>query len=157
MRHAVTYNWGLNAGTDAELLAYNRDVFCSRALREGSYLASKGKVAVPYGNWGYYYSDIVAEGWRTFEDYARYTTNYAGLRNRLALLLEVYSYDDFPVRVDTQYECIYGALQVVAKDKDEIKAMDRSRRRPLRGPRHRGHQSRKGLRGPQLRNDHHAL
>ena len=24
MRHAVTYNWGLNAGTDAELLAYNR-------------------------------------------------------------------------------------------------------------------------------------
>lgn len=123
MRHAVTYNWGLNAGTDAELLAYNRDVFCSRALREGSYLASKGKVAVPYGNWGYYYSDIVAEGWRTFEDYARYTTNYAGLRNRLALLLEVYSYDDFPVRVDTQYECIYGALQVVVKDKDEIKAM----------------------------------
>ena len=123
MRHAVTYNWGLNAGTDAELLAYNRDVFCARALREGSYLASKGKVAVPYGNWGYYYSGIVEEGWRTFEDYARYTTNYAGLRNRLALLLEVYSYDEFSVRVDTQYECIYGALQVVAQDKDEIKAM----------------------------------
>lgn len=123
MRHAVTYNWGLNAGTDAELLAYNRDVFCSRALREGSYLASKGKVAVPYGNWGFYYSGIVEEGWRTFEDYARYTTNYAGLRNRLALLLEVYSYDEFSVRVDTQYECVYGALQVVAQDKDEIKAM----------------------------------
>ena len=44
MRHAITYNWGLNAGTDPELLAYNRDVFCSRALREGSYLAAKGKV-----------------------------------------------------------------------------------------------------------------
>ncbi|MGM9662459.1 MAG: S-layer homology domain-containing protein [Oscillospiraceae bacterium] len=122
MRHAITYNWGLNAGTDPELLAYNRDVFCERALREGSYLASKGKVAVPYGNWGYYYSGIVADGWRTFEDYARYTTNYAGLRNRLALLLEVYSYDEFSVRVDTQYECIYGALQTVAKDKEEIKA-----------------------------------
>lgn len=123
MRHAVTYNWGLNAGTDPELLEYNRDVFCSRALRDGSYLASKDKVAVPYGNWGYYYSGIVEEGWRTFEDYARYTTNYAGLRNRLALLLEVYSYDEFSVRVDTQYECIYGALQVVAEDKDEIKEM----------------------------------
>lgn len=123
MRHAVTYNWGLNAGTDQELLEYNRDVFCSRALRDGSYLASKGKVAVPYGNWGYYYSGIVDEGWRTFEDYARYTTNYAGLRNRLALLLEVYSYDDFETRVETQYECIYGALQVVAEDKEEIKEM----------------------------------
>lgn len=123
MRHAVTYNWGLNAGTDQELLEYNRDVFCSRALRDGSYLASKGKVAVPYGNWGYYYSGIVDEGWRTFEDYARYTTNYAGLRNRLALLLEVYSYDDFETRVETQYECIYGALQVVAEDKEGIKEM----------------------------------
>ena len=123
MRHAVTYNWGLNAGTDPELLEYNRDVFCSRALRKGSYLESKDKVAVPYGNWGYYYSGIVDEGWRTFEDYARYTTNYAGLRNRLALLLEVYSYDKFPVRVETQYECIYGALKGVAKDKDEIKEM----------------------------------
>ena len=123
MRHAVTYNWGRNAGTDPELLEYNRDVFCSRALRKGSYLESKDKVAVPYGNWGYYYSGIVDEGWRTFEDYARYTTNYAGLRNRLALLLEVYSYDKFPVRVETQYECIYGALKVVAKDKDEIKEM----------------------------------
>ena len=123
MRHAVTYNWGLNAGTDPELLEYNRDVFCSRALRKGSYLESKDKVAVPYGNWGYYYSGLVDEGWRTFEDYARYTTNNAGLRNRLALLLEVYSYDKFPVRVETQYECIYGALKVVAKDKDEIKEM----------------------------------
>ena len=121
MRHAITYNWCLNAGTDPELLAYNRDVFCERALREGSYLASKGKVAVPYGNWGDYYSGIVAEGWRTFEDYARYTTNYAGLRNRLALLLEVYSYDEFSVRVDTAYECVLGSLQVVAKDKAEIK------------------------------------
>jgi|GEM_PF-281471 len=122
MRHAITYNWGLNAGTDPTLLAYNRDVFCEKALRAGSYLESQGKIAIPYGNWGYYYSDIVAEGWRTFEDYARYTTNYAGLRNRLALLLEVYSYDEFSVRVDTQYACIYGALQVAAQDKEEIKA-----------------------------------
>ncbi len=123
MRHAVSYNWGLNAGTDQELLEYNRDVFCSKAMREGSYLESKGKSAVPYGNWGFYYSGIVEEGWRTFEDYARYTTNYAGVRNRLALLLEVYSYDDFPVRVDTQYECIYGSLQVIAEDKAEIKEL----------------------------------
>lgn len=123
MRHPVSYNWGLNAGTDPELLAYNRDVFCTRAMRAGSYLESQGKIAVPYGNWGFYYSGIVEEGWRTFEDYARYTTNYAGVRNRLALLLEVYSYDDFPTRVETQYDCIYSALQVVAKDKDEIKAL----------------------------------
>lgn len=123
MRHAISYNWGLNAGTDPEMLEYNRDVFCRKVMREGSYLHSKGKLGVPYGNWGFYYSGLVEEGWRTFEDYARYTTNYAGLRNRLALLLECYSYDEYSDRVDTQYSVIYGALQVIAEDKEEIKAL----------------------------------
>ncbi len=125
MRHAVSYNWGLHPNTDADLMEYNRGRFSEIAIGSQSYLASKGKVAVPYGNFGLNYSGIVAEGWVTFEDYPRYTTNYAGLRNRLAMLLECYSYDPFPVRVDTQYECIYGALLAVQKDKDTIAGLIR--------------------------------
>jgi hypothetical protein len=124
MRHAVTYNWGLHPNTDPDIMAYNRDEFSRKAIGSDSYLFKQlGSKAVPYGNWGQNYSDIVAEGWWTFEDYPRYTTNYAGLRNRLALLLEVYSYDDFKTRVDTQYACIYGALQTVAEDKVKIKGL----------------------------------
>jgi hypothetical protein len=124
MRHAVTYNWGLHPNTDPDIMAYNRDEFSRKAIGSDSYLfKTLGSKAVPYGNWGKNYSDIVAEGWWTFEDYPRYTTNYAGLRNRLALLLEVYSYDDFKTRVDTQYACVYGALQTVAADKVKIKSL----------------------------------
>lgn len=120
MRHAVSYNWGLHPNTDAAVMDYNRGRFSEIAIGGQSYLRSKGKVAVPYGNFGMNYSGVVSQGWVTFEDYPRYTTNYAGLRNRLAMLLEVYSYDPFPVRVDTQYECIYGALLAIQKDKDTI-------------------------------------
>lgn len=123
MRHPITYNWGLHPNTDADLMAYNRGRFSDIALGSQSYLRSKGKVAVPYGNFGLNYSGVVSEGWITFEDYPRYTTNYAGLRNRLAMLLEVYSYDPFPVRVDTQYECIYGTLLAIQKDKDTIASL----------------------------------
>lgn len=123
MRHAITYNWGLHPNTDAELMAYNRDEFSELALGSKSYLRTKGKIAVPYGNFGQNYSGLVSEGWRTFEDYPRYTTNYAGLRNRLAILLEVYSYDPYKTRVDTQYECIYGILLAVQQEKDHIKKL----------------------------------
>lgn len=123
MRHAITYNWGLHPNTDSELMAYNRDEFCQLALGSESPLGQNGKVAIPYGNFGVYYSGIVADGWQTFEDYPRYTTNYAGLRNRLALLLEVYSYDPFDVRVETQYDCILGALKAVQTDKVKIKQL----------------------------------
>ena len=124
MRHAVTYNWGLHPNTDPDIMAYNRDEFSRKAIGSESYLHKKlGHNSIPYGNFGRNYSGLVSEGWWTFEDYPRYTTNYAGLRNRLAMLLEVYSYDDFKTRVDTQYACIYGILQTVAQDKDKIKAL----------------------------------
>lgn len=123
MRHAITYNWGLHPNTDPDIMEYNRDDFSDLALGSKSYLRTKGKIAVPYGNFGANYSGIVADGWRTFEDYPRYTTNYAGLRNRLAILLEVYSYDPYDVRVDTQYECIYGIFLAVQQEKDKIKQL----------------------------------
>lgn len=139
MRHAVTYNWGLHPNTDPDLMAYNRDEFSRKAIGKDSYLyKTYGAVSIPYGNFGQNYSGLVDEGWWTFEDYPRYTTNYAGLRNRLAMLLEVYSYDDFKTRVDTQYACIYGIMQTVAQDKAKIKALikqadDRSLARATRG------------------------
>lgn len=124
MRHAVTYNWGLHPNTDPDIMDYNRGEFSRKAIGPDSYLYKKlGHKSIPYGNFGKNYSGKVSEGWWTFEDYPRYTTNYAGLRNRLAMLLEVYSYDDFKTRVDTQYACIYGILQTVAQDKDKIKAL----------------------------------
>lgn len=121
MQHAISYNWGLHPNTDSDIMEYNRDVFCKNAVGENSYLfKEQGKTTVPYGNFA---RNNVTSGWTTFEDYPRYTTNYAGLRNRLALLLEVYSHDPYTVRVDTQYACIYGSLLAIQEDKIHIKEL----------------------------------
>ena len=117
MRHPVTYNWGLHPNTDPALLEYNRERFSELSVGPESYLhLVQGKpAAVPYGNFS-----GTSGRWNTFDAVPRYTTNYAGLRNRLAMLLEVYSHDPYTVRVDTQYACIYGILQTVQAEKDII-------------------------------------
>ncbi|MCL1975720.1 MAG: hypothetical protein FWG61_06135 [Firmicutes bacterium] len=124
MRHSVTFNWGLHPNTDPAIMAYNMSDFADKAVGKDSYLYNvQEKTTQPYGNFSG--GSLVAgtTRWNSFEDYPRYTTNYAGLRNRLALLTEVYSHDPFTVRVDTQYACAYGVLLAIAEDKVKIKKL----------------------------------
>jgi predicted acyl esterase len=124
MRHSVTYNWGLHPNTDAAIMEYNMNEFSDKAVGKDSYLYNvQGKTTQPYGNFSGGSLEAGTTRWNSFEDYPRYTTNYAGLRNRLALLTEVYSHDPYTVRVDTQYACAYGVLQTVAEDKVKIKQL----------------------------------
>ena len=56
--------------------------------------------------------------WRTFDHRPRFGNNYAGLRNRIAILSEAYSYLDFKGRVDVTedfVEEIYKSVQANAK------------------------------------------
>jgi hypothetical protein len=56
--------------------------------------------------------------WRTFDHRPRFGNNYTGLRNRIAILSEAYSYLDFKGRVDvTEHfvEEIYRSVQANAK------------------------------------------
>lgn len=56
--------------------------------------------------------------WRTFDHRPRFGNNYAGLRNRIAILSEAYSYLDFKGRIDvTEHfvEEIYRSVQANAK------------------------------------------
>jgi Zinc carboxypeptidase len=56
--------------------------------------------------------------WRTFDHRPRFGNNYAGLRNRIAILSEAYSYLDFKGRIDVTedfVEEIYKSVQANAK------------------------------------------
>jgi hypothetical protein len=56
--------------------------------------------------------------WRTFDHRPRFGNNYAGLRNRIAILSEAYSYLDFKGRIDVTenfVEEIYRSVQANAK------------------------------------------
>ena len=135
-RHATSWNWGLHPDTDPAIMEYNRTDFYDKALGKDSYMWKvQGKSVSPYsasvttsgthGDSGLVAGPLQSGNaqWRSFEDYPRYTTNYIGLRNRIAVLTEVYSHDPYPVRVCTQYATAMGTLQATQIDKAKIRQL----------------------------------
>jgi hypothetical protein len=105
----LTYSPILNPNADARLIAFQRE----RMLP-----AIQAAVLKKSGFRTYYYGNFSPEGgggresarldpanpgnatWRTFDHRPRFGNNYAGLRNRIAILSEAYSYLDFKGRID---------------------------------------------------------
>lgn len=75
-------------------------------------------------------------GWYTFDHRPRFNNNYVGLRNRIALLSEAYSYASFEERVATTLVFVEGILDLAAAHGDRVRqvtgAADRA---PLAGGR----------------------
>ncbi|MCB9886873.1 MAG: M14 family metallopeptidase [Planctomycetes bacterium] len=59
-------------------------------------------------------------GWYTYDHRARYGVNYFGLRNRIAVLSEAYSYCDFATRIAATRAFVLTTLQSLAARKDEV-------------------------------------
>jgi len=97
-RHAyrLTYAPPLHPNTDAEIVELARVQLLPQVTR-----ALKAKYDWDY----YYYGNLpwrgmdVEHGWYTFSHQPRYLTNYVGLRNRIGLLSEAYSYATFEERI----------------------------------------------------------
>jgi len=68
---------------------------------------------------------IPASGWvfSTYEPYARYGTNWYGLRNRISILSEAFSHDPFARRVASTYDFVSEILSYVAEHKTEVMAL----------------------------------
>jgi dipeptidyl-peptidase-4 len=115
----VTYSWPLNPNGDLDILRYQRDQMLpavQKALGE-----KYGTLAIPYGDpadW----RDL-EKGWATFSHHPRYVTNYIGLRNRLSILDENYTYADFKTRVLGCYNLLQAVLDYCQAHKDEIRAL----------------------------------
>ncbi len=62
----------------------------------------------------------VRDGWMTYTHHPRFGSNYRGLASRLDLLLECYSYLDYPDRVRTTYATLLEAFRHVASHRDDI-------------------------------------
>lgn len=61
-------------------------------------------------------------GWYTYDHRARYGINYYGLRNRLAILSEAYSYADFPTRIAATRAFVLELLHGLAAHETELLA-----------------------------------
>jgi len=115
-REPITYAPAYNPSGDPEVLAYNTDVLVRAAddrLKEVF-----GYESIPYGN--FTDRNDPTKGWTTFSHHPRYTTNYVGLRNRLAILIETYAYAEFSTRVLSNYGYLEAILYHCAGDKETI-------------------------------------
>ena len=119
----LTYSPPLNPNADARLIALTRE----RLLP-----AIQGAVLKKHSFRTYYYGNFSSESgiaretahvdpanpgdtvWRTFDHRPRFGNNYVGLRNRVAILSEAYSYLDFRGRVRVTEVFVEEALRAVA-------------------------------------------
>jgi hypothetical protein len=95
-RHAyyLTYAPPLHPNTAAPITA----------LLRGDWLPQVTRAIKQKYDWDYYYYGNVqgqdsARGWYTFDHRPRFNNNYIGLRNRIAILSEAYSYAPFQDRI----------------------------------------------------------
>jgi hypothetical protein len=118
----LTYSPTLNPNADPRLIAFTRE----RMLAPITQAMLKGH------NWRvYYYGNFSRENgrpagarvdpanpgdvtWRTFDHRPRFGNNYAGLRNRIAILSEAYSYVDFKRRVEVTVDFVEEIWRSVA-------------------------------------------
>ena len=125
----LTYAPTLNPNADARLIALARD----RVLP-----AVQQAVQKKHNFRTYYYGNFASESggaressrvdpaspgdtiWRTFDHRPRFNNNYVGLRNRLAILSEAYSYLDFRGRVRVTEVFVEEALNAVVANAARI-------------------------------------
>jgi dipeptidyl aminopeptidase/acylaminoacyl peptidase len=121
-RYTLTYEGGRCPAGDARLIGYVRDQLLpdvSRRLEKHS-----GFKSFFYGNFS---ADRTR--WETVPPTPRYGTHYVGLRNRIAILSESYSYAPFKDRVLASKAFVQSIFEYAAKNKEQIRSLLSSVRR----------------------------
>lgn len=113
----LTYAEPLNPNTDPRIREFQND----RMLPEiRNNMKERGWETFYYGN---FRGDRPEEGWYTYAHQPRYSSNYHGLRNRLGLLSETYSYVDYESRIDVAGDFVRETIRFMADNAVEIQAM----------------------------------
>jgi len=119
-RHAyhLTYAPGLHPATPAML---------DRFLRDELFPEVTDRVEAAYGWHMWHYGNVGnrdgVRGWWTFDHRPRFVTNYAGIRGRLGILSEAYSYLVFEDRVIATERFVDGILAFLDPRREEVRLM----------------------------------
>jgi hypothetical protein len=129
----LTYAPGLNPNTDERITAFTRDRLLA-TVRQA--MAARHQFRVyDYGNFahvdaleedeleGFAPDDPRQKAWRTFDARPRFGTNYVGLRNRIAILSEAYSYLSFERRVRVTEAFVEEIMRFVAAHARDIREL----------------------------------
>lgn len=112
-RYVITYEGPKSPAGDKRLVEYARDVFMPAVQ-----VRCQKQYSVPT----FVYGDFAAGNtrWETYPPFGRYGTTYAGLRNRLSVLSEGYSYAPYRTRVEGTRDFVKAILEYSAENKGSI-------------------------------------
>jgi len=139
----LTYAPPLHPGTNAAIVSMLRESTLPQITRR-----VKQENALNF----YYYGNVnqrtQPREWGTFDHRPRFNNNYVGLRNRLAILSEAYSYDTFPNRIRSTRLFVNAILDHVTANATAIRKVTEQadaesivgKRLPVRAQFHRGGQ-----------------
>jgi hypothetical protein len=122
--YALTFAPCLSTGQDPALSALTRTL-----LDEATAAMQKQDLPIfDYGNFetrdwdgsGAPESQKGVRGWYSYDHRARYGINYYGLRNRIAVLSEAYSYRDFQTRIAATRAFVLAVLTAAAAHRDVV-------------------------------------
>jgi dipeptidyl aminopeptidase/acylaminoacyl peptidase len=113
-RYTMTYEGGRCPAGDARLIEFTRDELLPDAGR-------RMKAASGYESFFYGVFSKDRRRWEPVSPTPRYGWQYVGLRNRIAILGESYSYAPFKDRVLASHSFVHGVCESVAAAKDKIK------------------------------------
>ncbi len=113
----LTYAPSLSTSVDPELDAFARDELLPEI--RAAVLQRHGFRVFDYGN----FSRRGERSWSTYDHRPRFGTNYVGLRNRLGVLAEAYSYRSFEQRIAVTRAFVLETVGRAAARADRIRAL----------------------------------
>ncbi len=114
-RYLLTYDVPHNPAAPASIRAYLRNKMMPAITRK---LDQQGIPTFYYGNF-----DRDHRRWNTYGNEGRYSTEYAGLRGRLSILSEAYSYADYQDRIRATREFVTACVDHLADNADAVRKL----------------------------------
>lgn len=115
-RYTLTYDGPKNPATDPRVLAFTRQQLFPTLTAE--FKRQSGRDSYYYGNF-----EADHARWTTYPSTPRFGTTYVGLRNRLSILTEAYSYAPYDVRIYATRDFCRLACEFAAAHRDEIRTL----------------------------------
>lgn len=111
-QYGLTYDIPHNPATAESIRTFLRQKMMPVVTKR---LADKGQLTFYYGNFNREH-----DKWTTYGHEPRYSTEYVGLRGRLAILSEAYSYLDYQGRIIASKDFVSGLLDYVSENHQAI-------------------------------------
>ncbi len=110
----LTYAPPLHPDTDSLITNFQNEYMLPHLH---SQMKMKGWEVFDYGN---FRRGAPEDGWYTYSPLPRYSSNYYGLKNRLGLLSETYSYVDYESRIDVAEDFVKTTIAYASRNADAL-------------------------------------